>query len=120
MIVTNEEHCFLVLDQLRELKTVKAALLLEPVGHNTSPALSLATHHALDQSQIEGYDPILVIAPADQTIQNQEAFVKSLQNCVAVVAEDQDKKTIAILGVVPTTPETGYGYIQRNSDKGKK
>jgi len=119
VIVTNEEHRFLALDQLRELKTVKATLLLEPVGRNTSPALSLATYHALDQSQIEGYDPILVITPADQTIQNQAAFVKSLQNCVAVVAEDQDKKTIAILGVVPTTPETGYGYIQRNSAKGK-
>jgi mannose-1-phosphate guanylyltransferase/mannose-6-phosphate isomerase len=119
VIVTNEEHRFLALDQLRELKTIEAVLLLEPVGRNTAPALSLAAHHALEQSQQDGRDPILVVIPADQTVQNQAAFVKALQNCVSVVAEDQDKKAIAILGITPTAPETGYGYIQRSSTKGK-
>jgi mannose-1-phosphate guanylyltransferase/mannose-6-phosphate isomerase len=119
LIVTNEDHRFLALDQLRELKTVKATLLLEPVGRNTAPALSLAALHALDQSQIEGFDPILVITPADQSVQNLTAFVKALQDCVAAVAEDISKKTIAILGITPNAPETGYGYIQRNSAKGK-
>lgn len=119
LIVTNEEHRFLVLDQLRELKSIEATLLLEPVGRNTAPALSLAALHALDQSQIEGADPILVITPADQTIQNQAAFVKALQDCVAVVAEDGSKKTISILGITPSAPETGYGYIQRYSTIGK-
>jgi mannose-1-phosphate guanylyltransferase/mannose-6-phosphate isomerase len=119
LIVTNEEHRFLALDQLRELKNIKATLLLEPVGRNTAPALSLAALHALEQSKAEGVDPILVITPADQTVQNQAAFVKALQDCVAVVAEDESKKTIAILGVTPTAPETGYGYIQRGSTKGK-
>jgi mannose-1-phosphate guanylyltransferase/mannose-6-phosphate isomerase len=119
LIVTNEEHRFLALDQLRELNAIQATLLLEPVGRNTAPALSLAALHALDQSQIKGFDPILVITPADQTVQNQAAFIKALQDCVAVVAEDKSKKTIAILGVTPTAPETGYGYIQRNSIKGK-
>jgi mannose-1-phosphate guanylyltransferase/mannose-6-phosphate isomerase len=78
LIVTNEEHRFLALDQLREFKDVKAALLLEPVGRNTAPALSLAALQALD-SAIEDLDPILVIAPADQTVQNQTAFAKALQ-----------------------------------------
>jgi len=119
LIVTNEEHRFLALDQLRELKNIKATLLLEPIGRNTAPALSLAALHALDQGQIESSDPILVITPADQTVQNQAVFVKALQDCVAVVAEDKSKKTIAILGITPTAPETGYGYIQRNSTKGK-
>jgi mannose-1-phosphate guanylyltransferase/mannose-6-phosphate isomerase len=73
----------------------------------------------LDQSKKEGLDPILVITPADQTVQNQAAFVKALQDCIAVVTEDQSKKTIAILGITPTAPETGYGYIQRDSTKGK-
>jgi mannose-1-phosphate guanylyltransferase / mannose-6-phosphate isomerase len=118
LIVTNEEHRFLALDQLRELKSIKATLLLEPVGRNTAPALSLAALQALD-NKIEDLDPILIITPADQTVQNQAAFVKALQDCVAVVAEDQSKKTIAILGITPTAPETGYGYIQRNSNKGK-
>ena len=118
LIVTNEEHRFLALDQLREIKGVKVTLLLEPIGRNTAPALSLAALQALDNG-IEDIDPILVITPADQTVQNQAAFVKALQDCVAVVAEDKTKKTIAILGITPTAPETGYGYIQRNSAKGK-
>jgi mannose-1-phosphate guanylyltransferase/mannose-6-phosphate isomerase len=119
LIVTNEEHRFLALDQLRELKNIKATLLLEPVGRNTAPALSLAALHALEQSKAEDLDPILVITPADQTVQNQAAFVKALQDCVTVVAEDESKKTIAILGITPTAPETGYGYIRRDSAKGK-
>jgi mannose-1-phosphate guanylyltransferase/mannose-6-phosphate isomerase len=118
LIVTNEEHRFLALDQLRELKAIKATLLLEPVGRNTAPALSLAALQVLDNG-IEEIDPILVITPADQTVQNQAAFVKALQDCVAVIAEDKTKKTIAILGITPTAPETGYGYIQRDSAKGK-
>ena len=119
LIVTNEEHRFLALDQLREFNGIQATLLLEPVGRNTAPALSLAALHALDQSQIEGFDPILVITPADQTVKNQAAFVKALQECIAVVLEDESKKTIAILGITPTAPDTGYGYILRNSTKGK-
>jgi len=117
LIVTNEEHRFLALDQLRELKAIHARLLLEPIGRNTAPALSLAALQALDNGK-EYIDPILVITPADQTVQNQAAFVKALQDCVTVVAEDQSKKTIAILGITPTAPETGYGYIQRDSTKG--
>jgi mannose-1-phosphate guanylyltransferase/mannose-6-phosphate isomerase len=118
LVVTNEEHRFLALDQLRELKSINARLLLEPIGRNTAPALSLAALQALDNG-VEGLDPILVITPADQTVQDQTTFVKALQDCVAVVSEDQSKKTIAILGITPTTPETGYGYIQRTSAKGK-
>ncbi len=115
LIVTNEEHRFLALDQLRELKDIHATLLLEPVGRNTAPALTLAAFQAKDVGEI---DPILVITPADQTIQNQAAFVKALQDCVALVNADDSKQTIAILGVTPTAPETGYGYIKRNAKEG--
>lgn len=115
LIVTNEEHRFLALDQLRELKDIQATLLLEPVGRNTAPALTLAALQAKDVGEI---DPILVITPADQTIQNQNAFIKSLQDCIAVVNTDDSKQTIAILGVTPTAPETGYGYIKRNAKQG--
>jgi mannose-1-phosphate guanylyltransferase/mannose-6-phosphate isomerase len=118
LIVTNEEHRFLALDQLREMKGIEAILLLEPLGRNTAPALSLAALQALD-SGVEDLDPILVVTPADQTIQNQAAFVKALQDCFEVVVEDKSKKTIAILGITPTAPETGYGYIQRDGAKGK-
>ncbi|MGV0963915.1 MAG: mannose-1-phosphate guanylyltransferase/mannose-6-phosphate isomerase [Polynucleobacter sp.] len=115
LIVTNEEHRFLALDQLRELKDIHATLLLEPLGRNTAPALTLAALQAKNAGEI---DPILVITPADQTIQNQTAFVKALQDCVSVVNTDDSKQTIAILGVTPTAPETGYGYIKRNVKQG--
>jgi len=113
LVVTNEDHRFLVLDQLRDMKAelndIKATLLLEPAGRNTAPALSMAAFCA--QQLAQGQDPILVITPADQTIQNQSAFTKALQYCIQSV--ESTEQEIAILGITPTTPETGYGYIQR-------
>jgi mannose-1-phosphate guanylyltransferase/mannose-6-phosphate isomerase len=121
LIVTNEEHRFLVLDQLRELPNIQTTLLLEPFGRNTAPALTLAALQVRDAeekiSTIE-CDPILVITPADQIVQNQSSFTKALQDCVAVVRGDQSNQTIAILGITPTSPETGYGYIKRQGLKG--
>jgi mannose-1-phosphate guanylyltransferase/mannose-6-phosphate isomerase len=108
LIVTNEEHRFLVVDQLREMPGIQATLLLEPMGLNTAPALTLAALHASESS-----DPILVITPADQTIQNDTEFTNALQDCVNVVAADASNKTISILGITPIAPETGYGYIKK-------
>jgi mannose-1-phosphate guanylyltransferase/mannose-6-phosphate isomerase len=128
LIVTNEEHRFLALEQLREMhgdpKNFKATLLLEPIGRNTAPALTLAALYAAEQSnqgkehKQDSSDPILVITPADQTIQNAQAFTKALQDCIATVEADPNKQTIAILGITPTAPETGYGYIKRQGVAG--
>jgi mannose-1-phosphate guanylyltransferase/mannose-6-phosphate isomerase len=118
LIVTNEDHRFLVLDQLREMDGAHATLLLESAGRNTAPALTLAALYALQSNIDQHDDPVLVITPADQTIQNTEAFTKALQNCISVVAGDASNKTIAILGITPTAPETGYGYIKRVASKG--
>ena len=118
LIVTNEEHRFLALDQLRELPNIKATLLLEPTGRNTAPALTLAAFQGRDGGPNTELDPILVITPADQTVQNTKAFIKALQDCVALVDADPSKKTIAILGITPTSAETGYGYIQRSNQQG--
>jgi mannose-1-phosphate guanylyltransferase/mannose-6-phosphate isomerase len=104
LIVGNEEHRFLVLDQLRELRIDPAALLLEPTGRNTAPALTLA---AL-QAQANGGDPVLVVTPADQTVTDEAAFVQALQQAVQLAAEGG----ITILGITPVRPETGYGYIR--------
>ena len=103
LIVTNEEHRFLALDQLRELKQIQATLLLEPSGRNTAPALTLAALYAQEQG-----DPILVVTPADQTVQDGDAFTKALKQAVRIAQEG----AIAILGITPTAPETGYGYIK--------
>lgn len=108
VIVTNEEHRFLALDQLRELKNtlhnVDATLLLEPYGRNTAPALTLAALFAQEQGQ----DPILVVTPADQTVTNPAAFTKALADSIAIAQTG----AIAILGITPSAPETGYGYIK--------
>ena len=103
VIVTNEEHRFLALDQLRELKNVQASLLLEPSGRNTAPALTLAALYAQEFG-----DPILVVTPADQTVKDGAAFTKALWEAVEIAKEG----AIAILGITPSAPETGYGYIK--------
>jgi mannose-1-phosphate guanylyltransferase / mannose-6-phosphate isomerase len=118
LIVANEDHRFLVLDQLREMEDINAVLLLEPSGRNTAPALTLAALYANEANTSVYSDPILVIIPADQTIQNADAFTIALQSSISLVADDARKKTIAILGVAPTSPETGYGYIKRSASKG--
>ena len=109
LIVTNEEHRFLALDQLRELKNTQATLLLEPSGRNTAPALTLAALYALDK----GGDPILVVTPADQTIKNSDAFTGALQKAIKIA----HKGAIAILGITPNAPEVGYGYIKVSGDE---
>ena len=104
LIVTNEEHRFLALDQLRELKDIQATLLLEPSGRNTAPALTLAALCAIENND----DAILLVTPADQTIANQSAFEKAIQSALQIAQSGE----IAILGITPTVPETGYGYIK--------
>lgn len=108
IVVTNEEHRFLALEQLRELINVKAILLLEPAGKNTAPALTLAALCALDQFQDSKEDPILVVTPSDQTMQDDIAFSRAIQKAIDIAATG----AIAILGITPRTPEAGYGYIK--------
>ena len=108
LIVGNEEHRFLVLDQLRELKASDGAtVLLEPMGRNTAPALTLAALQA-QRSAGDGVDPVLVVTPADQTVTDGAAFVAALRRAVAQAADG----AITILGVTPDRPETGYGYVR--------
>jgi mannose-1-phosphate guanylyltransferase/mannose-6-phosphate isomerase len=117
LIATNEDHRFLVLDQLRKMSGIHATLLLEPVGRNTAPALTLAALYASEINIDQSNDPILVVTPADQTIQNADAFTNALQSCISVVTGDTSNKTIAILGITATAPETGYGYIKGSVSK---
>jgi mannose-1-phosphate guanylyltransferase/mannose-6-phosphate isomerase len=109
-IVGNDEHRFLVLDQLREIKQDPSSVVLEPQGRNTAPALTLAALAALEG----GNDPVLVVTPADQTVTQPAAFTAALQDAVRIAAEG----AIAILGITPDRPETGYGYIRTTQDSG--
>ncbi len=108
VIVGNEEHRFMVLDQLREIGQEPAAVLLEPMGRNTAPALTLAALQALQ----DGQDPVLVVTPADQTVGKAGAFTDALQQAVREAAAG----AVVILGIQPDRPETGYGYIQATAD----
>jgi mannose-1-phosphate guanylyltransferase / mannose-6-phosphate isomerase len=103
-VVGNEEHRFLVLDQLRELKAAPGSLVLEPAGRNTAPAVALAAMQAV----ADGRDPILVVTPADQTVTRADAYTAALQTAIRVAAQGD----IVILGVTPDRPETGFGYIK--------
>jgi mannose-1-phosphate guanylyltransferase/mannose-6-phosphate isomerase len=103
-VVGNEDHRFLVLDQLAGLELPPATLLLEPTGRNTAPAMTLA---ALEATQ-QGRDPVLVVTPADQSIGDEAAFTESLRRAVRAAATGE----FVILGVAPDRPETGYGYIR--------
>jgi mannose-1-phosphate guanylyltransferase/mannose-6-phosphate isomerase len=105
-VVTNEEYRFLALDQLREINGVSATLMLEPVGRNTAPALTIA---AL-QATCNGADPVLVVMPADQTIQEFKKFKEVLRRAISVAATG----SIVVMGITPSRPETGYGYIRHN------
>lgn len=106
IIVTSEDHRFLASEQLREIAIELSCVLLEPLGRNTAPALTLAALAALES----GNDPVLVVTPADQTISNQDAFTTSMQLAI----DEAALGTIVILGITPDRPETGYGYIQIN------
>ena len=104
LLVTGEEHRFLAAEQLREAGIELGHALLEPVGRNTAPALTLAALAA----QSSGQDPVLVVTPADQTVSQTAAFTQAMQQAILEAAQGR----LVILGITPDRPETGYGYIQ--------
>jgi mannose-1-phosphate guanylyltransferase/mannose-6-phosphate isomerase len=104
LIVTGEDHRFLASEQLREVGVELGLALLEPMGRNTAPALTVAALAAIEG----GDDPVLVVTPADQTMVDADAFKTSMQLAIGEAASG----TIVILGISPDRPETGYGYIQ--------
>lgn len=111
LVVTNEEQRFLVLDQLKDFSEISAELLLEPQAKNTAPALTVAALRAVE----DGLDPILVVTPADQVIQDLDQYTKSLNAAIQAAS----KNHIVILGIKPTRPETGFGYIKCKEVGGK-
>lgn len=106
-VVGNEEHRFVVLDQLREIQLQDASVLLEPMGRNTAPAMTLA---AL-QATADGTDPVLVVTPADQTVTDEAAFTHAVRTAVRTAAEG----SFVILGITPDRAETGFGYIRASA-----
>jgi mannose-1-phosphate guanylyltransferase/mannose-6-phosphate isomerase len=109
VVVCNDAHRFLVAEQLRQLKMDTRAVVLEPFGRNTAPAIALAALAALKMA--DGEDPELLVLPADHVIRDVEAFQEAVR--IALPAVQQGK--LVTFGIVPSAPETGYGYIQRGT-----
>ncbi|MFZ1574051.1 MAG: mannose-1-phosphate guanylyltransferase/mannose-6-phosphate isomerase [Chromatiaceae bacterium] len=105
VVVCNEGHRFLVAEQFRLIHREPAAIILEPEGRNTAPALTAA---ALVASR-EGQDPVLLVMPADHTMRDEAGFRQVVADGFTLAAQGH----VVTFGIVPTKPETGYGYIRQ-------
>ena len=103
IVVGNEDYRFITAEQLRQVGVAPAAVVLEPVGRNTAPALALAALAALEG----GADPVLVVMPADHIIDDVKAFRAAVASAAAYAEADK----LVTFGIRPTSAETGYGYI---------
>jgi mannose-1-phosphate guanylyltransferase/mannose-6-phosphate isomerase len=110
IVVCNEAHRFTVAEQLRALDMVPSAILLEPVGRNTAPAVALAALKALELEA----EAIIVVAPADHVIRDVRVF----QQAAGVAADLAKDGKLVTFGIVAHAPETGYGYIRRGDGLG--
>lgn len=106
-VICNDDHRFLVAEQLREINVKADSLLLEPVGRNTAPALTLAAI----ANREAGHDDILLVMPADHVIQDTKMFQQILTEGSKLAAQDM----LVTFGIVPTKAETGYGYIKQGN-----
>lgn len=104
ILVGNEQYRFLMAEQLRQVGVVPAATVLEPGGRNTAPALTLAALLA----RAGGDDPVLVVMPADHVIGDEAAFRAAVAQAVPLA----EAGCLVTFGIVPSAPETGYGYIE--------
>ncbi|WP_448141949.1 mannose-1-phosphate guanylyltransferase/mannose-6-phosphate isomerase [Stenotrophomonas bentonitica] len=107
LVVANEEHRFVAAEQLQQLDVQPQAILLEPVGRNTAPAIAVA---ALEATLEEG-DPVLLVLPSDHVIADEEAFRAAVLRALPAARDGK----LVTFGIVPTGPETGYGYIKAAS-----
>ena len=108
--VCNESHRFIVAEQLRDIGETHAGIILEPVGRNTAPALALAALHVHNNEAKS--DPLLLVLAADHNISDVNAF----QEAVALAIPAAEDGLLVTFGIVPTKPETGYGYIKSKWD----
>ncbi|AKC87230.1 mannose-1-phosphate guanylyltransferase/mannose-6-phosphate isomerase [Pseudoxanthomonas suwonensis] len=110
LVVANEEHRFVVAEQLQQAGAKPQAILLEPVGRNTAPAIAVA---ALEATR-GGDDAILLVLPSDHAITDELAFQRAVAEALPAAAAGK----LVTFGIVPTGPETGYGYIKAASGSG--
>ena len=108
LVVCNEEHRFLVAEQFRNEKRSAGAIILEPEGKNTAPAVALAALRAVQADAAA----ILLVLPADHVIRQVEAFCEAVERGLPFAQDGQ----LVTFGIVPTSAETGYGYLKRGEE----
>ncbi|WP_341536197.1 mannose-1-phosphate guanylyltransferase [Aeromonas veronii] len=106
-LICNEEHRFIVAEQLRSLHYEHSSIILEPFGRNTAPAVALAALRGTEA----GEDPVLLVLAADHLIKQTDVFRDTLKKAIPLA----ELGKLVTFGIVPTKPETGYGYIKRDS-----
>ncbi|MBD9499396.1 mannose-1-phosphate guanylyltransferase/mannose-6-phosphate isomerase [Pseudomonas sp. BGr12] len=110
VVVSNQEHRFIVQEQLEALSLKTQSILLEPFGRNTAPAVAIAAMKLMS----EGRDELLLILPADHVIEDQRAF----QRALALATNAAEKGEMVLFGIPADRPETGYGYIKSGDERG--
>ncbi len=110
-VICNEAHRFLVAEQLRQLGALAHNILLEPAARNTAPAVALAALHACR----DGDDPLLLVLAADHMIADTPAFQRAVRAALPLAQDGH----LVTFGIVPTAPETGYGYVRRGAALGE-
>ncbi|HCT26029.1 MAG TPA: mannose-1-phosphate guanylyltransferase/mannose-6-phosphate isomerase, partial [Stenotrophomonas sp.] len=110
LVIANEEHRFVAAEQLHQVGAEPAAIILEPMGRNTAPAIAVA---ALEATR-DGADALLLVLPSDHVISDEATFRSVVQ--AATSAAEAGK--LVTFGIVPTGPETGYGYIKAADGQG--
>jgi mannose-1-phosphate guanylyltransferase len=113
LIICNEEHRFIAAEQLRIGGFPHGGIILEPVGRNTAPAIALSALQAL-KDNAKNADPVLLVLAADHLIDNIPAFQSSITKALPYAINDE----LVTFGIVPTAPETGYGYIKAGQTNG--
>ena len=104
IFICNEDHRFIVAEQLRTIKVKPKKIILEPFARNTAPAIALAALKAIEN----GSDPILFVLASDHLIKDNQQFIK----CIKAAMDFAENGNMVTFGIVPTSPEVGYGYIE--------
>ena len=112
IIICNEEHRFIVGDQMRKIKTDPGAIILEPSRRNTAPAITIAALKAIQDNLEKDIDPTLLILSSDHYIEKVDEFKKSIKESIKIAKNGG----LVIFGIMPTYPSTGYGYIKAKNN----
>ncbi len=107
VVVCNNEHRFIAAEELQKINITPKLIILEPMGRNTAPAITVAALNAVENDN----DDLILVMPSDHIIQDEKAFIHSVQSSLKAA---QDGYLITF-GIVPNNPETGYGYIKRSA-----